>query len=146
MANHYLEKSLKVKSDAQITEIGKRIDSYSQDDRELILGEHRRRHLPEPGVENVDTSDLGDVSGHDRKGPILDRNIDYDEIPWYRKRWFLLVCLLVFAPGVIIVALTGEIYFKKSDVVYRFSPSQKRGFLIFAALLVAMGLIRALAQ
>jgi hypothetical protein len=34
----------------------------------------------------------------------------YDEVPWFRQRWFAVVCVLLFAPALLFLLSTGDIY------------------------------------
>lgn len=38
----------------------------------------------------------------------------WDQVPWYRKNWGAILLYFVFAPAFIVIALTGEIYFRKN--------------------------------
>lgn len=60
-------------------------------------------------------------------------DITYDQTPWYRRRWFLAVTMLLFMPLTIILILTGEIYLKRRGDVYKMQSSQKI-MIIFACL------------
>lgn len=63
----------------------------------------------------------------------------YDQVPWYRKNWFAILCFLFFTPGLIILALSGEIYYQKKGELKTFSQGRKIllivisiGFIIYA--------------
>lgn len=38
---------------------------------------------------------------------------NYDQVPWFRRRWFAIVCFLLFMPAFLLIAFTGDIYFEK---------------------------------
>ena len=35
----------------------------------------------------------------------------YDQVPWYRKRWFCVLLLFVFVPALVVIAFTGDVYY-----------------------------------
>ena len=34
----------------------------------------------------------------------------YAEVPWFRQRWFAVVCVLLFSPALLFLLSTGDIY------------------------------------
>lgn len=69
--------------------------------------------------------------------------ISYEKVPVYRKRWFVLLTLLIFLPATIIIALTGDIYAKKGDSVYKFKNNAINQLIIMAVTFMAAGLFLA---
>lgn len=61
----------------------------------------------------------------------------YDEVPWYRKNWYALVCGLFFGPGIVPPLLTGNFYYQKNGQVIGYSKLA-RGFLIVWGLAVTL--------
>lgn len=61
----------------------------------------------------------------------------YDRVPWYRKRWFFLLMLLLFIPAAAVIAFTGEVYLLSKGRVMKFSSGQRIllavGFLVLMA-------------
>jgi uncharacterized membrane protein YvbJ len=39
---------------------------------------------------------------------------NYADVPWFRKRWFAIVCILLFMPAFLVIAFTGDVYFEKN--------------------------------
>jgi uncharacterized membrane protein YvbJ len=39
----------------------------------------------------------------------------YAQVPWYRKRWFAIVSVLLFMPLYLVIAFTGDVYFVKNE-------------------------------
>lgn len=37
---------------------------------------------------------------------------NYEDVPWFRKYWFVLTMLLLFIPGMVLIAATGDYYQK----------------------------------
>lgn len=70
-------------------------------------------------------------------------DIDYSQIPFYRKRWFICVSLLCFMPAALIIALTGNVYLKSRGEVYQLPNSRFNHLLLFACALIVMGMVRA---
>lgn len=66
--------------------------------------------------------------------------LSYEKVPVYRKRWFILLSLLVFLPATILIALTGDVYAKKGDTVYKFKSNAINQLLIMAVTFLAAGL------
>jgi putative effector of murein hydrolase LrgA (UPF0299 family) len=50
---------------------------------------------------------------------------DYDTVPVYRKRWFFNLMLLLFVPVGIVIAISGDVYMKKSDQVFTYAPATR---------------------
>ncbi len=68
----------------------------------------------------------------------------YDDVPFYRKRWFIVLSFLFCMPVGIIVGLTGDIYLHKDGRVMKMSDGQRIGICLAWAAIVAMNLIRVL--
>ena len=68
----------------------------------------------------------------------------YSELPFFRKRWFIVLTLLLFAPATVIIAGTGDIYALRDGRVSMYSPSAKKSLIIVACILIAMGFWRLL--
>lgn len=47
--------------------------------------------------------------------------ISYDQVPWYRKNWFAILCFFIFMPALFLVVLTGNIFYKRKEQVRRYS-------------------------
>ena len=68
----------------------------------------------------------------------------YDSVPWYRKQWFALFPL--FAPALILIALTGNVYASAtktmkgySDVdVWRYTAASRVFFIAVAVFVTVM--------
>ena len=69
--------------------------------------------------------------------------ISYEKVPVYRKRWFVLLTLLIFLPATILIALTGDIYAKKGESVYKFKSNAISQLIIMAVTFMAAGLFLA---
>jgi hypothetical protein len=56
----------------------------------------------------------------------------YSQVPWYRKRWVLFVCIIaiVFLPVASLLAFSGDVYFTKKGQVVKFS----KGYRVFIGL------------
>ena len=69
-------------------------------------------------------------------------DLSYDEVAWYRKRWFLFVTFLLFMPATVVIALTGDVYMKKDDEVYKFSERQRWMIVAVVGVLFVVNFIR----
>ena len=63
----------------------------------------------------------------------------YEQVPWYRKRWFAIVSILLFMPIFLVIAFTGDIYFNKND---QLQVLPKRNKFIVLGIFVILVLIR----
>jgi hypothetical protein len=43
------------------------------------------------------------------------RLTDYAQVPWYRRRWFVLLSLVLVSPVAGLLAATGELYYQGGD-------------------------------
>ena len=73
-------------------------------------------------------------------------NTPYAELPWYRKRWFLLISLLLFTPIAVVVALTGDVYAQSKGQSYVFTDRQRNQILYMAAIFFVVGIVSALVR
>jgi len=49
----------------------------------------------------------------------------YGAVPWYRRRWFIILCVLTFPPIAGVLALTGPLYFSYKSQVRMFPKDGK---------------------
>jgi len=69
-------------------------------------------------------------------------DLSYSEVPWFRRRWFSILSIFVFTPAALVVCLTGDVYAKKDDGVYRLGAKRRYGIAAIAAFLIAVGVFR----
>ena len=36
----------------------------------------------------------------------------YDDVPWFRRQWFLWLLILIFIPAMVLIALSGDVFAK----------------------------------
>lgn len=53
----------------------------------------------------------------------------YDQVPWYRKNWFALLCGISFTPALLPTLMTGNVYYERKGQLRTYSMSA-RIFLI----------------
>lgn len=53
-------------------------------------------------------------------------DIAYEHTPWFRRRWFIGLTLLLFMPLTLCLVLSGDVYLKRQGLVYKMLPKQKR--------------------
>jgi hypothetical protein len=63
----------------------------------------------------------------------------YGQVPWYRKRWFAIVSVLVFSPIFLIIAFTGNVYFEKNGQLQTIPKNSK---FIVLGIFILMVLLR----
>jgi hypothetical protein len=73
-------------------------------------------------------------------------NTPYAELPWYRRRWFILLSLLLFTPVAVVVALTGDVYAQSKGQTYVFTDRQRNQILYLAAMFFFVGIVSALGR
>jgi hypothetical protein len=56
----------------------------------------------------------------------------YGAVPWFRRRWFLILCILSIAPIAAVVALTGEIFYSAKGAVKPFQKNIKTTIYILS--------------
>ena len=78
------------------------------------------------------------------KSDFIKIETDYGQLPWYRKRWFIVSMFLLFAPAMVVIAWTGDIYALRSGEVYKYGPNGKRSLVIAACVFMVFGLARVL--
>jgi len=69
--------------------------------------------------------------------------LSYETVPIYRKRWFVLLTLLLCLPVTIIIALTGDVYAKKNGIVYKFKDGALLHLAFMAMTFLIVGLFLA---
>nr|WP_298146316.1 hypothetical protein [uncultured Pseudomonas sp.] len=67
----------------------------------------------------------------------------YAQVPLYRRRWFVMLTLLGFIPATLLITLTGDIYAKQGQTVYKFKDSAVHQLIIMALVFIAAGLFLA---
>lgn len=68
--------------------------------------------------------------------------IDYSEVPFYRRRWFYLCTLLVFTPLTALIAITGPLYYQQKGEVKKFPTSARVTFAIIGLVSLIVVLLR----
>lgn len=56
----------------------------------------------------------------------------YEQVPWYRKNWFALVCGLFFSPGLLPTLITGNFYYQKNGQISEYSKFAKVALIIWS--------------
>ena len=64
----------------------------------------------------------------------------YNEVPWYRKNWFAILCFFIFMPALFLVLLTGSVYYKRGNEVRKYSVFAKI-FLLLYSLMVTVAFV-----
>jgi hypothetical protein len=55
---------------------------------------------------------------------------DYSVVPWYRRRWLVLICLISITPIASILAMTGDVFYQSKGNVKMFPKNIKTGLMI----------------
>lgn len=64
--------------------------------------------------------------------------LSYEEVPWFRKRWFVILAIFLFTPITLLIVLTGDIYTKKKDGSANKLPKINRLFIGLFSLMLIM--------
>lgn len=67
----------------------------------------------------------------------------YDQVPWYRKNWFAIVCFLIFSPGLLAVLFTGDVYYESKGQLKTYSKGAKIFLIIWSIGYTLAAIIRA---
>jgi phage FluMu protein Com len=73
-------------------------------------------------------------------GPL---DLKYEEIPFYRKRWFLVLLFLFFIPALIIIDLSGDTYAFRNGKVYKYDNHL---LAKIAGIFMGVGIIRVIME
>lgn len=66
----------------------------------------------------------------------------YDQVPWYRRRWALVLSAFIFMPIALVIAFSGDVYFFKDGKVQTFPKNFKFTLLVIFGLLVLTQIYR----
>lgn len=66
----------------------------------------------------------------------------YDQVPWYRKNWFAILCFLFFPPGLLITLFTGDVYYERKGQLKTYSKGAKIFLIIWTALYIVAAFVR----
>jgi uncharacterized membrane protein YvbJ len=69
----------------------------------------------------------------------------YQEVPWFRKRWFAVICCLFFSPALLFILFTGDIYFEKQGKVTSL-PKYSKIILAIVGVIAIIRVIAAMSQ
>lgn len=58
----------------------------------------------------------------------------YDQVPWYRRNWFAILCFLVFMPALFLVVLTGNVFYKRGGQIRRYSVPARIFLILYSGL------------
>ena len=55
----------------------------------------------------------------------------YDQVPWYRKNLVAWVCFFIFPLGLLLMLITGDIYYEKKGQLKTYSKNVKIFLIIY---------------
>ena len=64
------------------------------------------------------------------------------DIPYFRKPWFFIVLFLVFMPFCLIQIWTGDLYYRKKEVVYSMGLKRTQFITLFILIFTALSLVK----
>lgn len=70
--------------------------------------------------------------------------LTYDQVAWYRQRWFVTATLVLLTPLAALILLTGKTYAEQKQVVYELKEPVTNQLLITCATLIGIALILAI--
>ena len=62
----------------------------------------------------------------------------YGQVPWFRRRWFIILCLLTITPIAGMLALTGDLFYNAKGVVKPFPKNFKLPILLLSVAYVVV--------
>lgn len=65
----------------------------------------------------------------------------YEQVPWFRKNWFAIVCFLIFTPGLLFILGTGDVYYEKKGELKTYSKTAKIVLMVLASLALVRVLV-----
>ena len=73
----------------------------------------------------------------------------YDDVPWFRKQWFVFLLILVFIPAMLIIVFTGDVYAKANRKmqqhseasVWRYSGGGKVMIVLAGIVFIVLGIL-----
>ncbi|AUI87736.1 hypothetical protein BS333_15130 [Vibrio azureus] len=70
---------------------------------------------------------------------ILD--IRYEQTPWYRRAWFIIMTMLLCTPITLVLLLSGDVYVQRDERVYKIRPKRKNWIFFSSFMLLTANLI-----
>ncbi len=68
---------------------------------------------------------------------------NYDDVPIYRKRWFYVLCILLFIPAGLLIAFTGDVYVFSNGQVMKYPAASRIMIAVAWTAILAFNLMRA---
>ncbi len=69
---------------------------------------------------------------------------NYDEVPFFRKRWFFVLSVLFCTPVGLVVAFSGDVYALHKGQVSKFPKNTRVMIAVVWSVLLCLNLLRAL--
>jgi hypothetical protein len=66
----------------------------------------------------------------------------YEEVPWYRRRFYFMLFWLFFLPAFIIIGFSGDVYASVQGQVVKFKPGNRLMLVIVASVTMTLGFVR----
>jgi type IV pilus assembly protein PilA len=60
----------------------------------------------------------------------------YDQVPWYRKNWFAILCAFVFIPGLLFALVSGDVYYERKGELRTYNIGAKIFLIIWSTLVI----------
>ena len=70
----------------------------------------------------------------------------YSQVPFHRKRWFIVLCFLFFAPIAFFIAISGDIYLERNGQVYKYSEKMKTSMMMACIVLLVLAFFRVISR
>lgn len=59
----------------------------------------------------------------------------YDQVPWFRKSWFIVVGFIIFAPATLYSLFSGDIYYLKNGNLLTYSKVNKIASIVLCSMM-----------
>jgi len=65
-----------------------------------------------------------------------------EDTPWFRRRWFFVVCVLIFIPAALLIAFTGDVYYLHKGELKTLAKKDRNFILVLFICLVVVNVFR----
>lgn len=66
-----------------------------------------------------------------------------EDAPWFRRRWFFIVCALIFIPAALLIAFTGDVYYLHKGELKTLAKKDRNIILVLFICAVSINVFRA---
>ena len=64
------------------------------------------------------------------------------QVPWFRRRWFVLACMLLFTPLGLLIAFTGDVYYEQKGELQTMPKQFRYTLLVIFIFVVLLNILK----